>query len=1236
MASEKPEDPMNNTAGIGTDEESIAQRRKRLRRVSFADREITSVHIFNRDEDYETPPNTSAAKPQNGDTSEAEDKEISFFGELSDREDTDGDGDGEYEAILDKSFLRPKYSPSSGGSTVGSATSDNEDNFFGPVSSHFINPGRLSDTTFSEEHHEMTMDSTAFSMHFRSLARSESGDVRTPTSSHLPVEEKTPTEVTSRSDTGSAMVLTEPKKLFPKSPVPVDKGSGGRDSNDMSIVGENSRKYDYGYISPTLAAMLGDESKELLPEYNTVEARSPIDDFSSSPQNGYMPIGHGIDSSDACHPQIVLQESGSLRYTKEASLSSSAVRRQSAFLVGMLPQSLSCDTPSPKQGGSFMSRETRALVESLSTIQKSKSRLGLIPPSPGSALSQRIEKSKLQLSGHRSMVTPSTGREEISVRREKHADIPITNLEDLLSKHGNRTPISEKKSMPDKCISGALMIPAVDTVDDNRTQVSEKKDMPDQCSSGAASPAADTIDGRTPVSEKKRIPDRCTSGALNPAVDTGDDRTPVQEKKGIPDQHSCGALIPAVDISDNRTPVQEKKGIPDQHSCGVLIPAVDISDVFARRSPEGNTNSEIEGSLCKQQQRNQKASTPEKFLTSLTNSSNATTSASKNFATRQDQEQHSKAIDKSETGDGNVTKECGSNCSMNTLSDKVDSLLAESSVLLSETGFLNGSAQQKEKDSKLNKNQNRTNISAAQSLLKDNNHFKVHCETEVISAEDFPAVVTKNLPSTSGSPSMDKSENEASHAKGPSRLKRKAEDVDCVVRNCSPKVGRSTQYISNSVMDHPDGNIDANDCRRVREQVNWVEIPGKVSEKINQMLAPLADKLNSRLICKLEDILTHMKKVHLCEMLCLQIQSQKVCDDLRGAKTKRRAESRSLLCKLAYEKAKLELLHLKKEILMKKFQAVSTGVQTSETLRLNCANFLPQRGFCSTGLLNPDQAQEVIITGKRAEITQEIKELDLKIKNLIQCFTMSDTMTGEPAYADSIMIAEDTLKKRMSYRSIRQDILVWKVDSLGEWNDCQSIVLNYSGVFNQRLTLKPGHPSCVLVSNSLSDTFVKHFPETNVSIPFNSLFNAEDSRKYIGGSNILLEITQKTSLRLHNLLDVAEEFHLAQMNIPNLVQGNFDSPSAEQLHLQISFLDCTNLSKLSVILDVTCLIHGKYPSDVVPCELREVSGTKRDGVVSKQLKIEIESAVDDVGEGYPRILRLCRCISKMLQSQRKR
>ncbi|WZZ71079.1 hypothetical protein YC2023_082449 [Brassica napus] len=1098
MASEKPEDPMNNTAG--TDDETIAQRRKRLRRVSFADREITSVHIFKRDEDYETPPSPPASKPRNGETSESEDKVIRFFGELAaDSEDTEGD------EPVEKLFLRPKSSPSSGGSTIGSATTDDEDSFFGPVSSHFINPGRLSDATISEEHHDMTMDSTAFSMHFRSL-----GDLRTPTSSHhvpVQVEEKTPTQVTFRSDdTGSAMVLTYPKKLFPKSPVPVDKGSGGGDSNDMSLVGDDSRKYDYGRITPALAALLGDESREPVPasQDNSVEARSPVPEFSLFPQYGSIPVG--INSTDACqmlspcgsgiHPQMELQESG----------------RESAYFVGRMQQSLSCVTPSPQQGGSFMSRETLALVESLSTIQKSKSRLGLIPPSPASALSQRIEKSKLQLSGRRSATTPSTiGREDTGVRPETRKDIPITNLDDLLSTH------------------------------------------------------------------------------------------------------------------DNRKPVSENHGAPDQLSCGALSPVVDSSDVFTFLNPEGNSNSKIEGSLLKEQERNQTASTPDKFVSSLAKSSDATTSALNNCVTLQDQEQKSKAIGNSETEDGRLAKDSVSNPSLNTLSDHMDSLLVESSAILSETGFLNGSAQQNDEDSVLNKNKKGTN-----------NIRAAHCETE-----DCPVLVTQDRPGTAGSSPLDRSRNEASHAKGPSRLKRKARDVDPAAKSCSPKVRQSTQDISNPVMDHPDGD-DVRNCRVVLEQVNWVEvstvdnlIPGKVSEEINQMFAPLANKLNSRQVCKLEDMLTYLKKVHLCEMLCLQIKSQKVCDDLTDAKTKRfsqRAESRSLLCKLAYEKAKLELLHLKQEIMMKKSQVVTTGLQTSETLRLNCAKLLRQHGSNSTGLLTPVQPHEAT-TSKVAEKTQEIEELNSKIKTLIKCFPTCDKITGEPAYTNAVMIAEDELKKKMSCRLIRQDILVWKVDSLGEKNDCQSIVLNYGGLIHQRLTLKPGHASSVIISNNLSNAFIKHLPDMNVSTAFNSLFNAEYSREYVGTST-LLEITQKTSLVVHNLLNVAEELQLARMEIPNLVQGQFESPSAEQLYLQISFVDCKSLRKAIITLDMACLTHGMYPGDIIP---GEVSGTERDdGVASKQLMKEIESALDGVCVGYPRILRLCRCVSKLLQSQSRR
>lgn len=141
-----------------------------------------------------------------------------------------------------------------------------EENFFGPVSASFIRPGRYSDSAASEDdNHDVTMDSTAFSMHFRSLARSESGgDLKTPTGiTNLAFEQKTPTPNTTSCKLGSFMVLTGDKKPILRSPVSVEKRSHGNDSNDMSLVGENPNRYDYARLSPRLDALLAEGSKDL-------------------------------------------------------------------------------------------------------------------------------------------------------------------------------------------------------------------------------------------------------------------------------------------------------------------------------------------------------------------------------------------------------------------------------------------------------------------------------------------------------------------------------------------------------------------------------------------------------------------------------------------------------------------------------------------------------------------------------------------------------------------------------------------------------------------------------------------------------------------------------------------------------------------------------------------------------------------------------------------------------------
>lgn len=137
-----------------------------------------------------------------------------------------------------------------------------EDNFFGPVSASFIRPEQLSDWAASCENYEDTMDTTAFSMHFRSLVRSESGEEpKTPTAVSLAFGEKTPPQITNpTSSGGSFMQITEPKKLVSQFLVPVGKVRDVEDSNDMSIVEENPNKYDYGRLSPRTEALLSSSS----------------------------------------------------------------------------------------------------------------------------------------------------------------------------------------------------------------------------------------------------------------------------------------------------------------------------------------------------------------------------------------------------------------------------------------------------------------------------------------------------------------------------------------------------------------------------------------------------------------------------------------------------------------------------------------------------------------------------------------------------------------------------------------------------------------------------------------------------------------------------------------------------------------------------------------------------------------------------------------------------------------
>jgi len=102
------EPPKNNAQS--EDETTVALKKKRLRRVSFADNEITSVHVFRRDDDSSSSPSEAPSDPSI----------VGFFRDLaSDSEDDDKEQPQLHEEAEDgNSFLRPIGSPYTGGSST--------------------------------------------------------------------------------------------------------------------------------------------------------------------------------------------------------------------------------------------------------------------------------------------------------------------------------------------------------------------------------------------------------------------------------------------------------------------------------------------------------------------------------------------------------------------------------------------------------------------------------------------------------------------------------------------------------------------------------------------------------------------------------------------------------------------------------------------------------------------------------------------------------------------------------------------------------------------------------------------------------------------------------------------------------------------------------------------------------------------------------------------------------------
>ncbi|KAF2284740.1 hypothetical protein GH714_029774 [Hevea brasiliensis] len=1281
MASNPPivEDPCNTE----TEEETIAFRKKRSRRVSFADIEITSV--------------TSSTATRT---------------------------------------MRPLHTPLR--RTRAPAMP--------PMQR--MRPGRLSDSAASDDNHDITMDSTAFSMHFHSLARSDSGGNT--------LVEKTPSHVSTPSDSGSFMVLTRAKKLIPQVSLPFEKVSGGRDSNEMSLVGEKPYNYDYGKLSPTLEALLAEGSKN--PQDSSVSdsnnkkslKRSDLSTFDENPrgridEKDYMDketsnIGkpdiytegesaacmeldevNGVSlttlvdqniSGGSCHrnedlaadvavdqqiqtpnhlskvndehskPPIgmnmlnvelpaasggctlsvdskVLQwnvfshdESrkdpieGCLEETSNnkrdnyafyqnsdqqhrspavGSISSLSAKQQKIFLdAAESCRQLSYATPSPRQPGYFFGKENISSRENILPGYSSY-KFKIFEPSPlAYSLKDGIEKSKLRLSKLLSSTTSplnAVGEENCKGIKGINADALVTNLEkhlfsvDQKNRDHERTDYRDSAGVWNPKKDGSLsekegticlgedaetLIPASSHI------LSKEGDT--QLMSEMASPSQFTS-SQNNVSEHISMPENSKKQTVGFGSDSPSVKIELDHGIYVKTSRQPGKFVPSAKMSDQRLSSstenhgtvtqdlqnfelvcvglgQDKTSICNVTSNNYSAAATDESESRFSEGTKQSTSSLTEINHFGDIDQVEKVHDKQSYPPNLQNASETLPNIGTPFKERNALKFLSRSPDRNIPFATDPIRSEGE-----LPGERNEASLSASDSLYIHWRNVNDSSFMK---SPFKKVMTQSPIKKEQSQSPSRKELCNLSNDENVQSLARKDIQSPNFNTSVPGDSDSHLELHVSHSQIPeqdiensSLRKRRIEELvpedgyhEDTIRSIkrSPNIHKSQGSNFELMLACASGSDDKRKMTRSDTTMKlWSDILLKFLTDTRQLLSPFIDKLNIISIGVLQDILVHQEKIKVYEILCTQIQPQKMYDQSSEVRHKRVAETKMLLYKLAYERARQQLNSVKHKKLLKRAQEMSSAIHRSEMLKSKQKFlFVPSgsdtmvdslRNSCTSNL----GSKHEVSWEKVATLKHECEALDRKIKNLMKSFQNYFKMKGEPSCSETIVLLNDHLKKKTSCRLIHDDLKLWEVDDFGSRNGKQNIVLNYQGLISKRFVINDGPIPSIFVSNALNDIIIaKNFPNMDACVAFACVLNAKNTKKHVGSKSFAQE-TQITCSLLHNLLDVVGEVQLAQLEIRNVVQTCFRSSSVEQLDLQLCFIDFNNGRKVMVTLDMTCL-----------------------------------------------------------------
>ncbi|XP_076915546.1 uncharacterized protein LOC143574934 [Bidens hawaiensis] len=383
-----------------------------------------------------------------------------------------------------------------------------------------------------------------------------------------------------------------------------------------------------------------------------------------------------------------------------------------------------------------------------------------------------------------------------------------------------------------------------------------------------------------------------------------------------------------------------------------------------------------------------------------------------------------------------------------------------------------------------------------------------------------------------------------------------------------------------------------------------------------KLLPDSVDKMNLHAIDRLEDILGQLQRSQTYQLISDEFRSQ----------DKRAVETKLTLCTNVYEQAKLQLMHAKRERLLKNGQLLASGIRECETMKLNSL----QKSL-NVQVNTKDIEECQVDKDKIASMTQTVEDIYTRISNLTKSFHVSCKMKGEPNTADTIANANSYLMKRARCQIIRKDMQLFVIDDLKKCKDHHDLVLNYLDLISQRLTVTAGVVPRLSVSNTLNQMNIHKFKDMDASTAFGFVFNTGLVQKDLTATTMAHE-TQMTTSLLGNLVDVMDEIQRAKFEIKNLIHASFRTSFDACLDLELYFFDSNSRKKVTLNLDTSCLKRGIYPADVAACQI-DVSVDESQISSNETLIAEIAAAVKDLRMGFFSILRLCRSISQLLGLQ---